>query len=121
MLQDADQEGDTHILKIEDLLRFMGDTRVDVLKEELCKSLEGYDKQIKELKEELLVNSQNAEILREKNRRAKNKFITVHPSQTCELCYNELLSKAFFIFHCGHGFHRDCLIDHIETYETKSL
>ena len=60
-------------------------------------------------------------MLREKNRKAKNKFITVHPTHSCELCYHELLTKAFYVFHCGHGYHRECLIEALEHYETKNI
>lgn len=64
--------------------------------------------------------SKNAEDLREKNRKFKNKFISVHPTQSCEICYTSLLSQTFYAFHCGHGFHRECLIEELEHYETKN-
>jgi len=46
-----DEEDDTEdILKLDDLLKFMGNVRVEVLKEELCKILEDYDKKFANLK-----------------------------------------------------------------------
>lgn len=115
-----ESEGGDDILRIDDLLRYMGNVKVEVLKDELCNILQDYDRKISQLKHELSDQSKNAEYLRDKNRRSKNKFITVNPFQTCEICYQELLSKAFYVFHCGHGYHRDCLLDSIENYETKN-
>ena len=39
---------------------------------------------------------------------------------SCEICFTSLLSQTFYAFHCGHGFHRECLIDELEHYETKN-
>lgn len=109
------------VLRIDDLLPFFPDaTRVETLKDKLCDSLKNYNDKINNLKNELFEQSKNAEDLREKNRKFKNKFISVHPTQSCEICYDTLLSQTFYAFHCGHGFHRECLINDLETYETKN-
>lgn len=109
------------ILRIDDLLPFFPDsTKVETLKEKLCDSLKSYNDRIKNLKDELSEQSKNAEDLRDKNRKFKNKFISVHPTQSCEICFTSLLSQTFYAFHCGHGFHRECLIDELENYETKN-
>ncbi|CAI2378217.1 unnamed protein product [Moneuplotes crassus] len=109
------------ILKVDDLLPFFpDDTKVEILKDKLCESLKLYNDRISNLKNELSEQSKNAEDLRDKNRKFKNKFISVHPSQTCELCFTPLLKQTFYAFHCGHGFHRECLVDELESYETKN-
>jgi len=38
------------MLKLDDLLKYMGNVRVEVLKEELCKILEDYDTKFSNLK-----------------------------------------------------------------------
>lgn len=109
------------ILRIDDLLPYFPPaTPIEVLKEKLCESLRSYNDRINNLKNELSEQSKNAEDLREKNKKFKNKFISVHPTQTCEICFTSLLSQTFYAFHCGHGFHRECLIDELEHYETKN-
>lgn len=109
------------ILRIDDLLPFFPpNTPVEVLKKKLCDSLRNYNERITSLKTELEEQSKNAEDLREKNRKFKNKFISVHPTQTCEICFTSLLSQTFYAFHCGHGFHRECLLEELQHYETKN-
>lgn len=95
-------------------------TPVEILKEKLCESLRNYNDRIISLKTELAEQSKNAEDLRDKNRKFKNKFISVHPTQTCELCFTSLFAKTFYAFHCGHGFHRECLLSELQNYETKN-
>jgi len=41
------------MLKIDDLLQYLGSTKVALLKDELCQSLNNYDFEIKDLKEDL--------------------------------------------------------------------
>jgi hypothetical protein len=114
-------EQNKEILRIDDLLPFFpDDTKVEILKDKLCDSLKSYNDRINNLKVELRDQSKNAEDLREKNRKSKNKFISVHPTQTCEICFTSLLKQTFYAFTCGHGFHRECLIEELETYETKN-
>ena len=50
----------------------------------------------------------------------KAKYRSVHPTQSCEICFTSLLAQTFYAFHCGHGFHRECLVDELEHYETKN-
>lgn len=35
--------GDDNLLKLDDVLKFMGNVKVEILKDELCKILEDYD------------------------------------------------------------------------------
>lgn len=39
----GDEEEQENLLKLDDLLKYMGNVKVEVLKEELCKILEDYD------------------------------------------------------------------------------
>lgn len=74
------------ILRVDDLLPFFpNNTKVETLKDKLCDSLRSYNQRISNLKNELSEQSKNAEDLREKNRKFKNKFISVHPTQSCEI------------------------------------
>lgn len=45
-LQELNQEESEDILKIDDLLKYMGNVKVDILKSALCKILEDYDQKI---------------------------------------------------------------------------
>jgi len=52
-LQELNTEESEDVLKIDDLLKYMGNVKVDVLKDALCKILEDYDLKISQLKNEL--------------------------------------------------------------------
>ena len=110
------------VLKIDDLLQYFPDqAKVETLKDELCKCLDEYNERIQKLKEDLQEHSRNAEVLRQNTRKQKHKFIMVHPTQHCDLCFAGLLSKEFYVFPCLHGFHRECLLRVLKHYQTKDF
>ena len=78
-LELLDEPKAKEVLRIDDLLPFFPEnTKVETLKDKLCDSLRSYNERIRNLKGELSDQSKNAEDLREKNRKFKNKFITIY-------------------------------------------
>ncbi|XP_065343009.1 vacuolar protein sorting-associated protein 18 homolog [Cloeon dipterum] len=98
------------LIKIEDILPFFSDfEKIDHFKESICKSLQEYNQHIQELKEEMEEATKSAEVIREEINAFKNKSAFVSGYDTCHLCDQQLMSRAFFLFPCSHRFHMDCL------------
>ena len=109
-------------LKIDDLLPlFPPDEKVQDLKEHLCRCLKDYKDKIERLKDELDDLSKNAEVLRTQHRKQKHKYITIAPSQTCDLCFKSIFDKEFYVFPCLHAFHRVCIQNKLANYRTKDV
>jgi len=102
------------LLKIEDILPFFPDfTRIDQFKNEICNSLEDYNRHIEQLKTEMDEATRSADLIRKDIKDIRNKFGFVSVSETCSLCKRTALSKEFYLFPCGHVFHEDCLKSHM--------
>ncbi|KAI7981450.1 Vacuolar sorting protein 18 [Camellia lanceoleosa] len=115
------------LLKIEDILPFFPDfALIDDFKVAICSSLEDYNKQIEQLKQEMNDATQGADNIR-------NDIIDLlHLFITCEfqVCQRKILTASwdhrmargypsvgamapFYVFPCGHAFHAHCLIAHV--------
>ncbi|CAG8582248.1 14325_t:CDS:10 [Acaulospora morrowiae] len=106
------------LLKIEDILPFFPDfVLIDDFKSEICQALEGYNKNIEELKEEMEEATKSAESIRSDIRELRCRFAIVTSEEKCAICDFPLLTRQFYIFPCQHAFHADCLIKQV----TKSL
>ena len=97
-------------MKIEDILPYFPPfVTIDAFKDEICASLEDYNKRIEQLKEEMDEYTSNAETIRHDIRDLRNRSAVVSGYQSCEICLQPLLERAFYLFPCGHGMHADCL------------
>lgn len=109
-------------LKIDDLLPlFPPDEKVQDMKDHLCNCLSDYKIKIESLKTDLDDLSQNAEQLRNQQRKMKHKSIMISPSQTCDLCFKPIFEKEFYVFPCQHAFHRLCIQNKLDNYQTRDV
>jgi len=111
------------LLKIEDILPFFPDfVLIDDFKDEICLSLEEYNKYITELKNEMVEATESAELIRSDIKQLRNKYGYIS-GQKCELCGFPALTRAFYLFPCQHVFHANCLTDemmlHVDVVKQK--
>lgn len=104
------------LLRIEDILPFFPDyTTIDFFKEAITQSLLEYRNQILTLKDGTY--EKIADDIRTEIRVFKGRYSVIKFGQRCEICSRNLLSRAFYVFPCGHLFHNDCLIREAMTEE----
>lgn len=89
---------------------FNEDIKIEYFKEEIGDSLKEYDKDIKALKEEMKGYSRNAEILKSELRNLKNRCFEIDSTKLCEECVQSIFTEEFYLFPCGHTYHKECLL-----------
>lgn len=103
------------LLKIEDILPFFPDfVLIDDFKDEICRSLQEYNKHIEDLEHEMAEATKSADAIRQDIENLKNKYGFVSGNQVCEICHFPVLSRAFYLFPCQHVFHRACLASEVQ-------
>ncbi|XP_055900557.1 vacuolar protein sorting-associated protein 18 homolog isoform X1 [Biomphalaria glabrata] len=101
-------------LKIEDILPFFPDfVTIDHFKDAIITSLQEYNSHIDSLKQEMDEATQSAEEIRKEIQSFRNKYAFVKAEDKCSACGYPLMSRAFYLFPCGHKFHMDCLISEV--------
>ncbi|KAH9519313.1 Vacuolar protein sorting-associated protein 18 like protein [Bulinus truncatus] len=101
-------------LKIEDILPFFPDfVTIDHFKDAIITSLQEYNSHIDNLKQEMEEATQSAEEIRKEIQSFRNKYAFVKAEDKCSACGYPLMSRAFYLFPCGHKFHMDCLISEV--------
>ncbi|KAH1222546.1 Vacuolar sorting protein 18 [Glycine max] len=128
------------LLKIEDILPFFPDfALIDDFKEAICSSLEDYNKQIEQLKEEMNDATHGADNIRNDISALAQRCTIIDRDEECGVCQRKILTAGrefgtgrgytlvgqmapFYIFPCGHAFHAECLIVHVTrcTVETHA-
>lgn len=116
------------LLKIEDILPFFPDfALIDDFKEAICSSLEDYNKQIEQLKQEMNDATHGADNIRNDISALAQRYAVVDRDEECGVCKRKILTAAgeyrmtqgytsagpmapFYVFPCGHAFHAQCLI-----------
>lgn len=99
------------LLKIEDILPFFPDfVTIDHFKDAIIQSLQEYNQHIESLKEEMEEATQSAEEIRRDIQSFRTKYTMVKAEDKCSVCSYPLLTRAVYLFPCGHKFHNDCLI-----------
>ncbi|KAG5551850.1 hypothetical protein RHGRI_010074 [Rhododendron griersonianum] len=119
------------LLKIEDILPFFPDfALIDDFKEAICSSLEDYNKQIEQLKEEMNDATHGADNIRNDISALAQRYAVIDPDEDCGVCQKKILTAGwdhrmargytsvgvmapFYVFPCGHAFHAQCLIAHV--------
>ncbi|KAM7199091.1 putative vacuolar protein sorting-associated protein [Naviculisporaceae sp. PSN 640] len=98
------------LIRIEDLIPFFPDfVVIDDFKEEICKALEDYSRNIDSLKKEMDESSLTAANIKVDIAALDKRYAIVEPGEKCYVCGLPLLSRQFFVFPCQHAFHSDCL------------
>ncbi|XP_071848442.1 vacuolar protein sorting-associated protein 18 homolog [Apostichopus japonicus] len=105
------------LLKIEDVLPFFPDfVTIDHFKDAICSSLENYNQHIQNLQTDMDEASESAEAIRADIHNMRNKYAVVTGQHKCAKCDSLLLSRAFYLYPCGHKFHADCLIKEVTIH-----
>ncbi|XP_053658854.1 vacuolar protein sorting-associated protein 18 homolog [Anopheles marshallii] len=111
ILQECDQ------LRIEDLLPYFSDfQRIDHFKEAICRSLKEYNVKIQEQRRDMEESAKSANRVRQELQTFRGRSVTISAQEQCAVCSVYLLLKPFFVFHCGHKFHADCLERQVVPY-----
>lgn len=128
------------LLKIEDILPFFPDfALIDDFKEAICSSLEDYNKQIEQLKQEMNDATHGADNIRNDISALAQRYAVIDRDEDCGVCRRKILITGrdyrlargyasvgpmapFYVFPCGHAFHAQCLIAHVTqcTNETQA-
>ncbi|XP_010931902.1 vacuolar sorting protein 18 isoform X1 [Elaeis guineensis] len=128
------------LLKIEDILPFFPDfALIDDFKEAICTSLEDYNKQIEQLKQEMNDATHGADNIRNDISALAQRFAVIDRDAECGGCKRKILTSGgtqrlargytsvgpmapFYVFPCGHAFHAQCLIAHVTqcTSQTRA-
>ncbi|KAI7981445.1 Vacuolar sorting protein 18 [Camellia lanceoleosa] len=119
------------LLKIEDFLPFFPDfALIDDFKEAICSSLEDYNKQIEQLKQEMNDATHDADSIRNDISALAQRYAVIDCDEDCGVCQRKILTAGwdhrmargytsvgsmapFYVFPCGHAFHAQCLIAHV--------
>ncbi|CAN8293989.1 unnamed protein product [Cochlearia groenlandica] len=121
------------LLKIEDILPFFPDfALIDDFKEAICSSLEDYNKQIEQLKDEMNDATRGADNIRNDISALTQRYAVIDRDEECGVCKRKILMMTgdfrmaqghssagplapFYVFPCGHSFHAQCLITHVTS------
>lgn len=105
------------LLKIEDILPYFPEfLTIDHFKEAICASLESYNRNIEELRNDMKMATDSAKDIREEIHRLRNRYTVVKAGDKCCLCGYHILMRPFYSFHCGHLFHSDCMLDEVRPH-----
>ncbi|MQL89401.1 hypothetical protein Taro_021975 [Colocasia esculenta] len=126
------------LLKIEDILPFFPDfALIDDFKEAICSSLEDYNKQIDQLKQEMNDATRGADSIRNDINALAQRYAVIDRDEECGGCHRRILGMGgaqrmsrsyasvgqmapFYIFPCGHAFHAECLIAHVAQHTSRT-
>jgi len=130
------------LLKIEDILPFFPDfVMIDEFKDAICSSLEEYNRQIEDLKTEMDVATEIADVLRKDLAACEQTVAVVDLETACERCGRSLAAGApasagpagppsapgvpgptgclppFYVFPCKSAFHSACLLQEVKELQ----
>jgi hypothetical protein len=103
-----------------------------LLQEAICSSLEDYNKQIEQLKEEMNDATRGADNIRNDISALTQRYAVIDRDEECGVCKRKILMMSgdfrmaqgyssagplapFYVFPCGHSFHAQCLITHVTS------
>lgn len=97
------------LLKIEDILPFFpNNTTIDHFKESLRQSLFDYKNQLLLLRDGTYDHI--ADEIKNEIKAFRNRYSILKADLRCEICDQNLTSRAYHVFPCGHLFHSECII-----------
>ncbi|KAF7495968.1 Vacuolar protein sorting-associated protein 18 -like protein [Sarcoptes scabiei] len=106
------------LLKIEDILPYFPEyLTIDHCKSAICQSLEEYNSNIEQLREDMKLATESAEQIRAEIFKTRDRFVLIDSSKPCNICSFPGVQEHFYSFpSCGHLFHHKCLINEIVDY-----
>ncbi|XWS54222.1 hypothetical protein CRYUN_Cryun10bG0070900 [Craigia yunnanensis] len=126
------------LLKNEDILPFFPDfALIDDFKEAVCSSLDDYNKQIEQLKQEMNDATHGADNIRNDLSALAQRYAVIDRDKECGVCRHKILASGgdyrmacgytavgpmapYYVFPCGHAFHAHCLIAHVTRCTNES-
>ncbi|XP_057509486.1 vacuolar sorting protein 18-like isoform X2 [Actinidia eriantha] len=98
--------------------------------EAICSSLEDYNKQIEQLKQEMNDATHGADNIRNDISALAQRYAVIDRDEDCGVCQKKILTAGwdhrmargytlvgamapFYVFPCGHAFHAQCLVAHV--------
>ena len=63
------------------------------MKEHLCACLDDYYEKLYNMRTQIEINAKQTSKLRKQRRQRRNKYITVKPSKTCDICFGMAFKK----------------------------
>jgi len=94
-------------------------THIDTFKEEICSSLEDYNRHIEELKVEMEEATKSADLIRQDIKNLRNNYGCVGSTKNCDLCDYSIVTREFYLFPCGHVYHSSCLRNEMTKFLDK--
>lgn len=105
------------LLRLEDILPYFPDfVKIGDFKDEIIKSLEEYNRNIENLKNQMAQFTCSADLIRQDVQDVRNRSGVVSSSQKCDICSRSVLTRQFLLFPCTHVFHLNCLTDKIAGF-----
>ncbi|SCV04626.1 LAMI_0H17634g1_1 [Lachancea mirantina] len=102
------------ILSFKDLLPLFEDfTTIANIKEELVKTLERHNAAMAATSESIKSTIKIKKEITDDIQALNDQYRVLEPGASCDSCRMVLQTRKFFVFPCGHCFHRDCLIKEI--------
>jgi hypothetical protein len=109
----------SQILKIEDVLpRIMDNIKIEEFKSQISECIDVYEKNIKELKDDIKEYNKTAENIKNDINKVKKKSLEIQYRQCkCEICQCNIKDNNIYLFPCGHMFDSKCIIDSLINYQ----
>lgn len=102
------------LLRIEDILALFPDfSSIEEFKEELLRSIEGYNSAINQLNRDMEESIQTAKSIKGEISKLSKRHVLIEPGEACQICNFPLATRKFYVFPCQHAFHFDCLADEV--------
>ncbi|KAJ3436077.1 vacuolar protein sorting-associated protein 18 [Anaeramoeba flamelloides] len=117
----------TDLITVDDILPFFPENiKINDFSTHIKSSLDTYTKEINDLKEEMKRATDRAFKIRQDVQELPQRSYTLYSNQTCNLCRKPLQFTEFYVFHCEHSFHKDCLKEHmiqnyLSNFQIKSI
>ncbi|OQR96192.1 vacuolar protein sorting-associated protein 18 [Thraustotheca clavata] len=117
---------ESEMLQIEDILPFFPDfVVINDFKKEICESLQVYNDRIEQLKCEMREYTESAELIRADMQQLRKRSANIYGNQRCDLTGENILSKEFYLFPCGHAFHASALrhemTKHLNSFQRQTV
>ncbi|CAL8085718.1 unnamed protein product [Calicophoron daubneyi] len=107
------------LLKLEDILPYFHDfVTIDQFKDAICDSLDSYHDRIEEVKREMNVTMTSTKVLKKHLDALRYRSEEIDADDRCAHCHYALLTRAFYVFSCGHNFHANCLTELVRPHLT---
>ena len=111
------------ILKIEDIVPYMGDEiKLNDIKMDIQECIDVYEQGVSQLKQIIIsYNKSNNNIQEDIHAINKRKIDLEHSKIKCHECQNNINDNKFFLFLCGHIFDTDCLVKILYEYDANDI